>query len=425
MPNFGEVFAPSPPRRGRGRGEGASAVPPIVTLTTSLALAAALFAALGVVQHVAGLLAVRHFGRHLPVGSPDRPPISILKPLHGDEPLLEPALATFCAQDYPVFQIVFGVRDPADPALAVVRRVAARFPQCDLAVVVDATRHGPNRKVENLMNMLPSARHPVLLIADADVHAAPDLLDRVASALARPGTGLVTTLYSGLPARPALSCRLGATQITHAFLPGVLLGRTLGREDCLGATMTLRRETLHAIGGLSSLVGHLADDAVLGMLVRGCGLRIGLAATVPATTVAETTLPELFRHELRWARTMRSIAPAGYTLSVLQYPLFWAALAVLLSGFPWWALAVFAAAWGARAGSARGIDRALGLATKAPIWLLPLRDLMSITVILASFASDRVEWRGEVLRVDRPGNLARPPGGTRRVDEGPGDIAPP
>lgn len=390
-----------------------------------LALAAALLAAVGVLQHLAGVLAVRHFVRQRPAAAPDRPPISILKPLHGDEPLLETALASFCAQDYPAFQIVFGVRDPTDPALAVVRRLAARFPQCDLAVVVDPTPHGPNRKVANLMNMLPSARHPVLMIADADVHAAPDLLDRVAVALAAPGTGLVTTLYTGLPARPVLSCRLGATQITHAFLPGVLLGRALGREDCLGAIMTLRRETLQAIGGFSALVGHLADDAVLGMLVRARGLRLGLAATVPATTVTETTLPELFRHELRWARTMRSLAPAGYTLSVLQYPVFWAALALLLSGFAWWALALFALAWAMRAGIARSINRALGLATKAPIWLLPLRDLMSIAVILASFANDRVEWRGEVLRVDRPGNLARPARGAPRADQEPGDIAPP
>lgn len=386
---------------------------------------AALAAGFGLLQHLAGLFVVRRFSRHRQAGSPNRPPISVLKPLHGDEPLMEPALASFCAQDYPEFQIVFGVRDPADPALAVVRRLVARFPQCDLAVVADPTPHGPNRKVANLMNMLPSARHPVLLVADADVHAAPDLLARVAVALAAPGTGLVTTLYAGLPARPTLPCRLGATQITHVFLPGVLLGRALGRQDCLGAAMALRRETLDAIGGLPALVGHLADDAVLGMRVRALGLRIGLAGTVPATTVAETTLAELFRHELRWARTMRSVAPAGYTLSVLQYPLFWAVMAVLLSGFAWWALVLFAAAWLVRAGIARAIDRALGLATKAPVWLLPLRDLMSITVILASFASNRVEWRGEVLRVDRPGNLARPPRGTLRADQEPGDIAPP
>jgi len=371
------------------------------------ALALAVVAGLGLVQHLAGWFAVRKFARGArAAGVGAQPPISVLKPLHGDEPLLEPALASFCAQDYPAFQVVFGVQDPADPALAVVRRLAARFPHADLAVVADPTPHGPNRKIANLMNMLRAARHDVLLIADADTHAAPDFLARVATALQRTGVGLVTTLYTGLPAQPLPACRLGATQITHAFLPGVLLGRALGREDCLGATMALRRETLDAIGGLAALVGHLADDAVLGMLVRARGWRIALADTVPATTVAETTLAALLRHELRWARTMRSVAPAGYAASALQYPLGFAGLAAVLAGFAWWSVALFGVAWAIRAAVARGIDALLGLATPAPIWLLPLRDLISVGVVLASFASDRVEWRGQVLRVDRPADLA-------------------
>ena len=374
----------------------------------SAAFVVAFIAFVGLVQHLAGLLAVRAFVRAAPrrALAGERPPISVLKPLHGDEPLLEEALSSFCLQDYPAFQIVFGVQDPADSALAVVRRLAARFPQADLAVVVDPTPHGPNRKVANLMNMLPKARHEVLLIADADTHAAPDFLARVAAALRQPGVGLVTTVYTGLPAQPVLACRLGAAQITHAFLPGVLLGRAMGREDCLGATMALRRETLQALGGFAALVGHLADDAVLGMLVRAQGSRIALAHTVPATTVPEPTLAALLRHELRWARTMRSVAPAPYAASALQYPLAFAALAGVVAGFAGWSLALFGVAWAIRAAVARGIDRLLGLATRAPVWLLPLRDLISIGVILASFAGSRVEWRGQVLRVDRPADLA-------------------
>lgn len=377
-----------------------------------LAIAFALAACFGLVQHVAGLLLVRGFSRRarrrVDVAAEACPPVSVLKPLHGDEPLLEQALASFCAQEYPDYQIVFGVQHAADPALAVARRLAARFPERDIAIVADDTAHGSNRKVANLINMLPRAKHAVVLIADSDVHAPPDFLRRIAASLRRPGTGLVTALYYGLEARAALAPRLGATQITHAFLPGVLLGRALGRQDCLGAAMALRRDTLEAIGGLRALVGHLADDAVLGMRVRALGLRVELADTVLGTTVSEPTLPALWRHELRWARTMRSLTPAGYAMSALQYPLFWAALAIVLTGFTWWALAPFAIAWAIRAAAARGIDRALGLPAPAPIWLLPLRDLISVVLILASFAGDRVEWRGQVLHADRPGNLARP-----------------
>ena len=124
--------------------------------------------------------------------------MTVLKPLHGDEPLLEEALASVCRQDYPAWQVVFGVQDAADTALPVVRRLQARFPDCDIAVVVDPTPHGPNRKVANLINMLPAAKHDVLVIADSDVHVAPDWLRRLVAALEGPGMGLVTTVYTGL-----------------------------------------------------------------------------------------------------------------------------------------------------------------------------------------------------------------------------------
>jgi len=331
----------------------------------------------------------------------------VLKPLHGGEPLLEEALATLCVQDRADYQIVFGVQNAADPAVAVVRRLQARFPECDIALVVDPRRHGANGKVGNLINMLPTARHDILAIADSDLHVQPDYLTRLLDALAEPGTGLVTTLYAGLPATDCLAARLGATQITHGFLPGALLARALGRQDCLGATMVLRRETLERIGGLAALVDHLADDNALGRLVHGLGLTVRLAGTVPATTVPETTLRALLRHELRWARTIRALAPGPFAASVLQYPLFWALLAVVLSDAAAWALGLFLAAWLIRAVLARGIDRSLapklrGVAFAAPVWLLPLRELMSVLVLAGGFTGSRVDWRGHAMTADGP-----------------------
>ncbi len=333
--------------------------------------------------------------------------ITILKPLHGSEPLLEQALATLCVQDCSNYQIVFGVQDPADPAAAIVRRLQARFPDRDIALVVDPRQHGPNRKVGNLINMLPAARHPILAIADSDLHVQPDYLTRLCEALAEPGVGLVCTLYAGLPATNCLAARLGATQITHSFLPGALLARALGRQDCLGATMVLRRETLDRIGGLRALVDHLADDNALGRLVHGLGLAVRLAHTVPATTVPETTLRALLRHELRWARTIRALAPVPFAASVLQYPLAWALLAVMLSAGAAWSVALFLAAWLVSAVLARGIDRSLapllsGVAFAAPVWLLPLRELMSVAVLIGGFTGSRVDWRGHALDADGP-----------------------
>ena len=369
----------------------------------------------------------------------------MLKPLHGDEPLLHQALETLCQQRYPAWQIVLGVQDVADPAIAVVRRLQADFPDVDIALVVDPAIHGPNRKVGNLINMMSVARHDVLVIADSDVHVRPDHLACLVAALHQPGVGLVTTLYAGLPtpspsrspsrqssthpppARTAsrseasgqppgasLPATLGATQITHGFLPGALLARALGRQDCLGATMALRRQDLDRIGGFRALVTHLADDNVLGRRISGLGLRVALAATLPLTTVPEDTLRALFRHELRWARTIRALEPAGFAVSILQYPLVWALLTILLSGGAIWSAGLFVLAWILKGVAARSIDTALrplwaddhanraNLAFSCPIWLLPLRDIFSVVVMLASYGGRQVDWRGHGLHADTP-----------------------
>ncbi len=368
-------------------------------------IAAAICAAIGfagIAQAVIGWAAVRRHSRILPTSRLTNLPITVLKPLHGDEPLLEEALASFFKQDHKVFQIVFGLQDAADPALHVIRRLRARFPAVDVDVVVDTAQHGVNRKVSNLINMLPCAKHDLLVIADSDIHAPANYLQELAHALARPGVGLVTTLYAGLGASKTLAARLGTAQINYNFLPGALLARKLGRQDCLGATMALTRETLQRVGGLQALVHHLADDAVLGRLVRERGERVALAATVPSTTVPEMTVADLFAHELRWGRTIQSLAPVGFPLSTLQYPLFWAGLAVLLSGLAPWAAELFAATWLIRAATTIGINGALSLAAPMPPWLLPLRDLMSVAVILASYGGNQVAWRGHVLPISSP-----------------------
>jgi len=365
------------------------------------ALIAEAMAVAGLAQAAAGWLALRRFAAPPPPVGP-RPPVTILKPLCGDEPMLDAALATACAQQYPCFQMVCGVRDPADPAIAAVRRAQARFPYCDITLVIDPAQHGENRKISNLINMLPAAKYDLLVIADSDVHAPPDTLASIADTLALPGTGLVTMPFVGLPANRSLAARLGATGTTHTFLPGVLLARALGRQDCLGPTMALRRETLAAVGGLEALVHHVADDNVLGSLVRALGLTIRLTPAIGATTVPESRVGTLFQHELRWGRTIRTLVPVQFAGSALQYPLAWAALAVGLAGGAVWAIAGFALVWAGRAAVARGLDRELGRvrhgpAVPAPVRLLLLRDLLGLAVVAASFLGDRVVWRGHVL----------------------------
>ena len=367
-----------------------------------LAAIADILAAAGLVQGGVSLALARRFMMRPPAVPSAHPPVTVLKPLHGDEPLLEEALASLFDQSYPGLQIVFGVQDRADPALRAVQRLCAQHPALDVTVVINAAQHGLNRKVSNLINMYPFAKHDLLVIADSDIHAAPGYLEHLAAALETPGVGLVTMLYAGLRSNGSLVARLGAAGINHGFLPGNLMARALGRQDCLGATMALRRETLARVGGFAALVPYLADDAVLGRRVRALGLQVALAGTVTATTVPESAMCALFNHELRWARTTQKLEPLGYALSALQHPLAWATLAVALDADAPWTWAALGIAWCLRWLAVRGIERTLGLQSGLSAWYLPVRDLLSMAVLLASYGGDQVAWRGQILHADAP-----------------------
>lgn len=366
------------------------------TASATLAVTGCVQAALGT-----GLLARfrrRERGSAAPAPSP-LPPVSVLKPLYGSEPLLEEALESFCTQDYPHFQILFGVRDADDPAVAIVQRLQERHPNRDLQLVVNPVIHGLNRKISNVMNILPQARYELLVISDSDIHVSPDYLRHVVAALHKPGTGLVTTLYAGLPATGSLVQMLAACQINHNFLPGVILSRYLGRQDCLGATMALRRDVLDAVGGLEALLPHVADDALLGRLVRQLGMDITIADCLTWTTIAESSFGELLRHELRWGRTVCALAPAGYAASSIQLPLFWATLTVaFLHGTPW-VMPFFWGLWGVRALLALGVDRTVGSRRLWPLLLLPVRDWLSAAIMVGSASGTEVHWRGETMHV--------------------------
>ncbi|MFE8871838.1 bacteriohopanetetrol glucosamine biosynthesis glycosyltransferase HpnI [Acetobacter persici] len=375
-----------------------------------LALASSGLAAAGCLQSAAGAALLTRFRRteSRPVTLTPLPPVTVLKPLYGDEPLLEEALESFCTQDYPGLQILFGVRDSDDPAIAIVERLQARHPHLDMQLVVNPAVHGLNRKISNLMNILPYARHDLLVISDSDIHVSPDYMRHIVSALHKPNTGLVTTLYAGLPAHSSIVQMLAACQINHNFLPGVLLSRYLGRQDCLGATMALRRDVLEAVGGLEALLPHVADDALLGQLVRQMGKDITIADCLTWTTIGEASFAELLSHELRWGRTVCTLAPAGYGASSIQLPLFWATLGILFQPHALWPLVLFAAVWAIRVVTGLVINRAVGFRPVWPLLLLPVRDWLSAAIMVGSASGTRVDWRGQTMHV-APHPVAPPP----------------
>jgi ceramide glucosyltransferase len=355
-------------------------------------------ALLGCIYALFAIWAVRSFARSPGAAAlVNFPPVTILKPLHGTEPDLYARLASFCRQDYPApVQVVFGVADPGDPAVAVVRDLIANFPDRDLALVISSRRHGANAKVSNLVNMHGEARHEVLVISDSDIVVPRDYLKLVVAALGEPGVGLVTCLYRGA-ATAGIWSRLAAAAIDYHFLPNVLVGLKLGlAAPCFGSTIATTKTTLAKFGGLQSVADRLADDYALGSSVRRAGLKVAIPPLVVTHVCAERSMRDLVLHEIRWARTIRSVDSVGFTGLVITqaFPLalLGMALGVAPVGLTPAALLVPATLL-CRYALAAELRRTFSL-LDSYFWLGPIRDLLSFVVFIASFFGRRLEWRG-------------------------------
>lgn len=335
------------------------------------------------------------------------PPVTVVKPLHGDEWQLLDNLTSFCKQDYPgPIQFLFGVQDSADPALKAVETLRSLYPDAHITVVADARLHGPNRKISNILNMMPHARHDVLVCADSDVSTSPDYLRQVIGELQKPGVGLVTCVYRGRPA-PGLWPRLSAQAINYHFLPSVMMGLALGlARPCFGQTIATHRATLEKIGGFGQFAHLLAEDNAIGEAVRKVGKKVAIPPIAVLHTCEEPSAAALAAHELRWSRTIRAVDPLGHLGSALTHPLPLALLALILSGGAVWASALAVAALCARIALKLRSDSVVR-DPRGELWLLPVRDIASFGVLIVSFFSTRVVWRGSSFTVDRNG-LLRP-----------------
>jgi ceramide glucosyltransferase len=375
-------------------------------LSEALAWVLGIGAALGITYTLAASLLVgRFFARD--VAMPTQfPGVTIVKPLHGDEWELEAHLASFFEQDYPgPIQYLFGVHDADDPALKAVEALRARYPAAPTRIVADSRLYGPNRKIANLVNMLHFAEHDVLCFADSDVRVDATYLRRAVGALQTPGVGLVTMVYRGLCA-PGFWPRVAAALTDYHFLPGVITGLSLGRaRPCFGQSITVTRDTLTRIGGLAQFSHHLAEDHAIGEAVRRSGAAVAIPPVVVGHASVDATFAHLFRHELRWSRTIRAADRNGHLCSILMHPLALATLATICSHGAEAAWLLVGAALLGRALLVWRIDRATGRPTRDWPWL-PLWDLLQFAIYIASFFSSGVVWRGTRFRVDDKGMLS-------------------
>ena len=368
----------------------------------------ALLLGLGGVAYLAAAIACVRSRRPPPVNRDDfAPPVTVLKPVCGAEPLLYENLRSFCDQTYPAYQVIFGVRDPGDPAVPIIRRLMEEFSERDIELVIDNRVSAANLKIANLLNMVGRAKHDMFIVSDSDMRVDGDYLRSLVAPFADRAVGAATCLYSATPAGGVASM-LGAMFINDHFSPSVLVALTMQKlRFCLGATMAVRRDVLESIGGFAALSGHLADDYMLGKLVSDRGFKVALASYAVNNIVHEPTLKSLLLHELRWARTIHAVRPVGHTLSFITYALPVSFIALLVSRNMAAGSALIAACLALRVVLHYVARRAFHVRAPATPWLIPVRDFLALGVWAASFFGRAVQWRGHEFRL-RGGDLLAP-----------------
>ena len=344
------------------------------------------------------------------------PPATLLKPLHGMEPRLRQNLESFFRQDYPEFEIIFGVRHADDPALAVVCELSGRYPHVPVKIVLSGEPEWPNAKVYSLHAMLAKASHRLLVISDSDVRVVPSYLREVTQPLLDPLVGMVTCLYRGVHTG-GLWSRLEALGMSVEMTSGVLVADMMeGMRFALGPTMATRRDALERAGGFAGLGDYLADDYVLGNRIDAAGYRVVLSGHVIDHIVVNRSMLSSLQHQVRWAKSTRRSRPKGHVGTGLTYAVPFALmgfLAALAMGRPLLGVAILAS------GILNRIVQCLAVGwgvvrdaeVRRSFWIYPARDLLGFVFWVASFlGSNRTFWRGDLYRLQPGGRMVRESG---------------
>jgi ceramide glucosyltransferase len=341
--------------------------------------------------------------------TPPTPPVSILKPLKGTDPGMYESFRSHCLQDYPQYEIIFGVSEADEPAIEFVDRLKAEYPQIPIRLVLCLRNLGTNTKVSNLAQMVTEAQYEQIIVNDSDIRVEANYVRSVARPLTNPKIGLVTCLYRGV-ASPSLGSRLESLSISTDFCAGVLVARILegGIHFGLGSTLAFRRSDLAASGGFEALADYLADDYEFGRRIAGMGLGIELSGTVVETFLPRYDLKHFLDHQLRWARTIRDSRPGGYAGLVATFGLPWAVLALLCARGASWAWALLGAVIFMRYAVALVAGRTILEDRQVTRWLalIPVRDFVAALVWLMGFRGHTVTWRGDSFEL-KDGKLVR------------------
>ena len=362
---------------------------------------------------VAAIAAVRFFKRARTKQLPDfTPPVSVLKPVHGADFATYENFASFCRQDYPASEILFCVNELSDPAVAIVQKLMADFPERPIRILSGAAQIGSNRKINNLVLLAREARHEILVQSDGDVRVSPNYLREVVAPFRNPAVGVVSCLYRGI-AQNNLWAQLEAVGAASDFIAGALVAAwTEGVTFALGASVATTKTWLAKIGGYESLANLLADDYEIGNRVHKAGAKVLLSREPVWTMYPAQTARGFWEHQVRWARTIRLVRPASFLGLLFTHGLPFALLAAAVAPAAWIGAAYLLAYLVSRLGMAWlvGVWGLQDAVLRRKLWLVPMRDLLHFTVWLTAFTSHHIQWGGQEFEL-RDGQMipADPP----------------
>jgi ceramide glucosyltransferase len=359
----------------------------------------AIFVICGIAYNLLAIAGALRFGRRATIPA-YQPAVSILKPVRGRDPQFYQAIRSHAVQAWPEFEMLFGVADADDPALTDIARLQAEFPALSIRVIRSGN-DAPNRKAGSLAILSREAKYSVMLVNDGDILVEPDYLSRVVSLLQDDTVGLVTCLYRGCGT--SLAVRAEALGIATEFVPSVLVARLLSSTGfALGSTMAFRKRELDAIGGFAAIRDYLADDYQLGARISALGKRVAMADCVVETNLGAGSWQAVWKHQIRWSRTIRISRPAGYLGYLVTQAMPWC-IAAAVCGYTGVALAGLAV----RLLAAACAMRAVGVRDMGGLAFVPVRDLFGFAVWCAGLTGSEVEWRGERFRLLGDGKILR------------------
>jgi ceramide glucosyltransferase len=335
------------------------------------------------------------------------PPVTILKPVCGLEKNLRQNLRTACEQDYPEYQVVYSVQRHDDPAIELLRDLEREFGSDRVVVVIDDMQVGMNGKINNLAGALGHARYDILVISDSDVRLRPDYLKAIVAPLADPTIGGVSTFYRAVDASAWYEqMELLALNVDQCAM--AMFASLIGVSDfCFGASFALRRETLERIGGFAALSSYLVEDNEMGQRILRAGLKLAMVPYLIDTTIDLKSPAQWWQKMTYWEQNMRAAKPGVFLSSLVLRTVPLALLLAAVRGWDGIGLAVLLGALAVRA-TAAAVTLSVALQDRRSLrslWLLPIKDVLSLFWYTRAIVTRTVNWRGVELALTRDGQL--------------------